>query len=342
MFGVKFIKTPPTTYVLQYKAGSVVREGVGLAFFYYTPTTSLVLVPLGSVDVPFIFAESTADFQDVTIQGQIVYRITDAKGTAKLLNFTVDHHGRYVSDDPEKLPQRVVNLLKVLVRKEVNAMSLRDALRSSERLKTSVSSALTAASEVSALGVAIVSVSILAIKPTPETSRALEAEAREQLLREADAAIHARRISAVEQERAIKESELNTEVAVENKRRQVREAQMEAERSVQEKRHQLQKEELDSRVALEKRRQDLVTLSVENSRQESDAKAYALSAMVKSLAGIDPRNLQSLASVGMQPNQLIALAFQGLAEKAEKIGELNISPDLLRELLGETKKHKTP
>jgi hypothetical protein len=33
----------------------------------------------------------------------------------------------------------------------------------------------------------------------------------------------------------------------------------------------------------------------------------------------------------MKPQQLIALAFQGLAEKAEKIGTLNISPELLRD-----------
>ena len=41
----------------------------------------------------------------------------------------------------------------------------------------------------------------------------------------------------------------------------------------------------------------------------------------------------------MKPEQLIALAFQELAGKADKIGQLNISPDLLRELL-DTKSHK--
>ena len=35
----------------------------------------------------------------------------------------------------------------------------------------------------------------------------------------------------------------------------------------------------------------------------------------------------------MDPQQLIARAFQGLAEKADKIGQLNISPELLQELL---------
>ena len=66
MFGIKFIKAEPTTYLLQYKKGRVVREGAGLSFFYYAPTSSLVSVPIGTTDVPFIFSEVTADFQEVT------------------------------------------------------------------------------------------------------------------------------------------------------------------------------------------------------------------------------------------------------------------------------------
>ena len=62
-------------------------------------------------------------------------------------------------------------------------------------------------------------------------------------------------------------------------------------------------------------------------------KAYGVAATMKALEGVDSKVLQALASVGMQPDQLVALAFQGLAERADKIGQLNISPDLLRELL---------
>jgi hypothetical protein len=36
----------------------------------------------------------------------------------------------------------------------------------------------------------------------------------------------------------------------------------------------------------------------------------------------------------MKPEQLIARAFQEIAGNAEKIGQLNISPDFLRELMG--------
>src|SRR5437660_360402 len=108
MLGIQFIKTQPTTYLLQFKGGKVIREGAGLAFFYYAPTTSMVAVPIGSTDVPFIFKEVTADFQEVTVQGQVAYRVTDANKVAQLLNFTLDASGKdHVSEDPSKLPVRV-------------------------------------------------------------------------------------------------------------------------------------------------------------------------------------------------------------------------------------------
>src|ERR1051326_8943442 len=98
MLGIRFIKVQPATYLLQYRRGNIVREGVGLAFFYYAPTTSLVAIPVGSVDSPFIFQETTGDFQSVTIQGQVTYRITDPKRLASLLNFTLSAvGGKYLS-----------------------------------------------------------------------------------------------------------------------------------------------------------------------------------------------------------------------------------------------------
>jgi len=94
MFGIKFIKVQPTTYLFQYRGGKIVREGLGLSFFYYSPTTSLVAVPVGSADVPFIFQETTVDFQTVTIQGQVTYRVGDPKRLAALLNYTLAPNGQ--------------------------------------------------------------------------------------------------------------------------------------------------------------------------------------------------------------------------------------------------------
>ncbi len=334
MLGICFIKTDPTTYLLQYRRGQVVREGVGQSFFYYAPSTSLVAVPVASTDAPFIFEETTADFQNVTLQGQVTYRVADPKRLATLMNFTLDGRGQgFASDDPQKLPQRVINVVNVLARAELQALKLREAIRASEAIVQKVRAGLKASGEIAQLGLEVLGLSILAIKPSPETARALEAETREQLLKEADEAIYARRNSAVEQERAIKENELNTEVAVENKKRQIREAQMDAERAVQEKQAQLRQAEMASSVGLEEQRKQLVALAAANAKAEADARAYGISTTMQAISTADAPTLQALASVGMKPDQLIAMAFQELAGKADKIGQLNISPDLLRELM---------
>jgi hypothetical protein len=338
MFGIRFIKIGPTEFVIQYNRGKVVKEGAGLSFFYYAPTTSLVLVPVGSVDAPFIFQEVTADFQEVTVQGQISYRVADPKKLSQLMNFTLSSMGRgYSSDDPKKLAQRLINHAQVLTSSSFKSMSLREALGKSDSLEASLRKGLQMSELITSLGIEILGLSILAIKPNPDTARALEAEAREKILREADDAIYSRRNAALEQERSIKENELNTEIAVENKKRQIRETQMDAEKAVQQKKRELQEAEMATKIAIEEQNKSLVSLSTANAREEADTKAYSMSAMMKAFAQTDPKVIQALSNVGMEPNQLITLAFKEMAEGADKIGQLNISPDLLRELLSQSK-----
>jgi hypothetical protein len=67
MFGIAYLKAPPTTYVLHFKAGRIKREGAGLSFLYYAPTSTVTLVPLQSADVPFVFQIVTRDFQAITL-----------------------------------------------------------------------------------------------------------------------------------------------------------------------------------------------------------------------------------------------------------------------------------
>ena len=333
MFGFRFIKTQPTEYVIQYRDGEPSRQGAGLSFWYFAPSSSIVVVPTASVNEPFIFPETTADFQEVTVQGQITYRVVDPVRTASLLNFTIGPKGAYVSEDPQKLSQRLIDQVQVAMRAEVQGLSLKDILASGEALVGRVLAELGRQPMVEALGIELLGLSLLAVKPKPETAKALEAEAREALLRRADEAIYSRRNAAVEQERTIKENELATEIAVENKKRQVREAQMEAERAVQERRLQIERDKMAGRIGLEQQNKELVALATANQREDADAKAYGLAARMKAFANADPKLLQALASVGMDPGKLMALAFRDLADNAAKIGQLNVTPDLLREIM---------
>jgi hypothetical protein len=315
MFGIRYMKSGPTTYVIQHVDGAVKREGVGLSFFYYAPGSTLVAVPLGSTDVPFVFNETTADFQAVTLQGQLTYRVADPRRTAGLLDFSLDARGGYRSEDPAALGDRLVRAAQVLARGFTARFGLRDVLTRGDVLAAELLPALRKEEAVTMMGVEVLGLAVLSLKPTPEMGRALEAEAREALQRRSDEAIYARRNAAVEQERMIKENELNTEIAVEEKRRKVRETQMAAD------------------IAVEEQRRSLVDTKVENDRKDADARAYALEANLKHVRGLDWRILLALGSEGVDGGLLFADAFRELAQNAHKIGELNVTPDLLKTLL---------
>jgi hypothetical protein len=315
MLPIRFMKAAPTTYVIQFRNGKVRREGPGLAFFYYAPTSTILTVPLASADAPFAFQEATADFQAITIQGQLTYRVSEPKRIAEVLDLSVAPNGLYRTDDYRKLVERLVHATQTSMREEMQKLTLREALMGSGVLSGAVLTRLRAADVVSRLGIEILNLSILSIRATPEMSKALEAEAREALQRRSDEAIYARRNNAVEQERRIKESELNTEIAVEEKQRQIRETRMAAD------------------IALEQQRAALMDQRVENEKKEADSRAYAMEATIKPVREVDWRTLMMLFPQNIDSRTTIALAFQEMATNAQKIGELNISPDLLNSLL---------
>ena len=332
MFGFRYVKSSPSHYVMQVRNGRIVREGAGLAFFHFAPSSSLVSVPLGTVEAPFMFEEVTRDFQAVTLQGQVTYRIAHPRQLAERQDYTLAADGKYASEDPHKLPVRVLNAVKAQFRTLLQGVDLREVLQGTERLAHAARSALASAPGLLALGIEVVDLGVLAAKPTPETARALEAPMREQILRQADDATYVRRNAAIEQERMVKENELRSELAIEQKKRLVRETQVESERVILEKKQQIQKQEQGGKVELEQGNAELVRLQTENQKREADARAYALQAQVDVLKGLDPRSLQVLALGEASPETLFALGFQTLADNAARIGEFNFSPDLLHAL----------
>ena len=138
MLGVRYLKVPATTYVLQYRGGTIRRQGAGLSFYYFAPTSVIALVPNSSVDVPFAFAEVSSDFQEVTVQGTITYRIRDAVKIATLLDYTVDVHKRYQSDDPSKLGERLVQAAQTGARSYIQSRPLKEVLVSSAAMVQAV------------------------------------------------------------------------------------------------------------------------------------------------------------------------------------------------------------
>lgn len=332
MFGFKHIKFDSMTYVLHFKNGEIVKEGRGLSFFYFAPNSSIAAIPMGSNDLPFIFNENTFDYQTVRIQGQISYKITDPKALSETLDFTVNESGIYKKNDIEKLNQRIINLAQTSTSSFIHELSLKDAIRSAKKIEGNILEGLKCSAAILSMGIEISGVNILAVQTTPEMARALETETREKLQQQADEAIYERRNFAVEQERKIKESELNTEIAVEEKQKQIEEKRMETEVQQEENNRILREMKLNADISVENQRKQLIEQKTENDRKEAETQGYVLESSLKPYKEMDWKVLTALNGKQDAASN-IALAFRELAENAGKIGNLSISPDLLETIL---------
>ncbi len=341
-----YIKFSPNQYVLRYKKGQLVAQGTGLSFFFWERNTSACAIPVSGTDIDFMFEESTQDFQTVTVQGQLTCRITDYEKAAAALDFTVNlRNGSYTDQPIEKLSKRMVNLAHVQIKSHIGAMGLTEAIQASRTLADQVLIEMAQSEECAEIGVSVTGFSILKIRANPETARALEAKTREDILRESDDAIYDRRNASIEQERKVKENELNTQISVEEKKKAIKETELQTKRLELEGEGELQKIEvrssteqeqmrLDAAISLERKRQELTDLRLANAKKDADAEAYRISAIMEAYNKLSADVLVALATMSMEPEKIIAQAFHQLAANPGKIGTLNITPDLLESLKG--------
>jgi regulator of protease activity HflC (stomatin/prohibitin superfamily) len=321
------------TYAIHYAHGHVKKEGRGLSFFYYSPTSSITAIPLGSKDFQFIFNETTTDFQTITIQGQITYAIENPKQLSEMLDFTLNSKQKLNDANFEKLNQRLNNEAQTAASAFIQGIGLKETLKGAKDISNTIENGLKQSDAVNLLGVKILSVDVLSIRPTPEMAKALETEMRESLQREADYAIYERRNFAVEQERKIKESELNTEIAVQEKKKQINEKQAEIKVKEAENARKLREMTMAADLSVEEQKTKLIEMQVENERKMADAKGYTLEKTLTPYKQLDWRVLMAISSKSISAIDNIGFAFRELAENSEKIGTLNITPDLLETVI---------
>jgi regulator of protease activity HflC (stomatin/prohibitin superfamily) len=284
-----FFKGDPSKFIIKYKSGKAVKSGIGISFLYARFNTNIVAIPAMTIDSNFVFNEFSKNNQAITLQGHFTYRINNPKKMATILDFRINpKNGRYLSEDPEKLELRIRNVVQMKTRGIIDKMDLEEALISSEMLSNNVLSSADDEKIITEMGVDLLSVTFLSVRPTPEIARALEAEYRESLQMKADKSIYQRRASAVEQEQKIKENELNT------------------------------------KITLEKKKKQLIDLEGENTLRKAEFSAQA-----------KEKELEAYKKI--KPQLLTAMALKELGENADKIGTLNITPEILASLLKDKK-----
>lgn len=327
------------TYVIHNVNGRVKHEGKALSFFYFAPVSNIVAVPLGSRDIQFIFNETTKDFQTLTIQGQITYVIENPKALAELFDFTLlDGVVHQEVENFEKLNQRLNNEAQTSTSSFIQGLSLKDALRSAKSISDQISNGLKSSQAIKMLGVEIVSIDVLAVRPTPEMAKALETETREALQKDADHAIYSRRNFAVEQERRIKESELSTEIAVQEKQKQINEKQWEIKMIDADKARKLREMKMEADLAVEEQKTRLTEIQATNDKRIADSKGYMLEKTLQPYKELDWKTLMAIQPGNLTAVDNIGFAFRELAENSGKIGTLNITPDLLETVIKNQKK----
>ncbi len=265
---VSYFKSEPNEYARMSVNGKPKKEGRGKSGFYFPFRTSIEVVSMAANDQGFTFNEVSSDKQEVALQGGFVFRVQNPAKVLDLYNMTIDPKTKEpLSEDAEKIPQHILQLVQAEARKLVQQKPLEELLVMSDALSEQVAEQLMKeGSKVADLGVELEMVYFSGIRPKPEIAKAWEAQYRDKLMEQQDESTYARRAKAVEKDAAIKRNEMA------------------------------------AKVELEEQRKNLVALEAENLKAEAEAKAAAAKVELEAFEGIEPEKLRALALYEMGKN----------------------------------------
>jgi regulator of protease activity HflC (stomatin/prohibitin superfamily) len=318
---LRHLRADTSAHVVRYRRGKVVTSGRGLTFWFHPMTTSIAEIPVDDRELPLSLTARSADFQDVSVQGVVTYRVMDPVALAERVDFTIDNRrGVHLRQPLEKIALSLGQLAQEHAAQWIGETPLREVLRDGPReVRQRVHRALAAEEAVGAMGLAITAVRIAAVAPAKDLERALEAPMRERIQQEADEAAFARRALAVEKERAIQENELQNQIELSR-----REEQLIAQRG-QNARRQAEDEVEAKRVAA----------AGEAARMRTAAEAQAESLRLVEGAKVEQERARVEIHVAAGPAVLAALAAREVAGKLQRIEHLHLGADALAPLLTE-------
>ena len=238
---VRHLRADAVDHIQYFRKGNRVRSGRGLAFWFRPEGASIMEIPMDDRALPFLVKGQSADYQDMTVQGSVVWRVADPERLGERIDFTVDPTtGHRVAEPLDQVNGAVVDLARQFANAYLKRHGVRDLLEGGTApLQAAIGSALLADETLAGMGLAIVGVAVADLRPSVELARALQAPTFESLQQQADEASFARRALAVEKERAIAENELG------------------------------------NRIELAARQQELIAREAENQHAEAEAEAAA-------------------------------------------------------------------
>ncbi|MCF6303754.1 MAG: hypothetical protein L3J33_00080 [Rhodobacteraceae bacterium] len=307
---LRHLRADASSYVQQFKKGRRVRSGKGLAFWFLPSGVSLSEMPMDDRMLPYLLKGQSADYQNLTVQGSIVWRVSDPEILGDRIDFSVDlTNGALLGQPVDQINDQIGSLGRRFIVAHVKSNSVRDILQAGvEPLQSALKQGFDGDTTLSAMGIEIVGVGVDDVSPSSELARALQAPTFESLQQQADEASFARRAMAVEKERAIAENELST------------------------------------KVELEAQRNQLIARQDENARANAKAHAAALKIEADAESGririidqakVDMEKERIAVYADLPPMVMFGMAAQEFAGKLQHIDNLTVTPDMLSNMIGQ-------
>ncbi|WP_033824845.1 SPFH domain-containing protein [Kitasatospora sp. MBT63] len=329
-FGFRHLRAAPTAHIRHLRSGELTHEGTGLAFWFRPLTAAISEVPADDRELAMLCHARTADFQDLTVQATVTYRITDPAVAATRVDFGIDPDtGAWRAEPLDQLGTLLTESAQQQALELIAGLTLPQALAAGVTpVRQKITDGLTADPRLTETGLAVIAVRVTALRPEAELERALRTPAREQVQQEADRATYERRAVAVERERAIAENELANQIELARREEELVGQQGANARRQAEQNAAADRVRADSEAA---RRTRIATAEAEAARILADAQADSERVLGEARAASEEAWLLAHQQAG--PELLHALALTKLAEHLPKIDSITLSPDVLTGLL---------
>jgi regulator of protease activity HflC (stomatin/prohibitin superfamily) len=316
---LRHLRGTSTQHVRHLRGGKVAHDGTGLSFFFRPLSAVISEVPVDDRELPLLFHARTADFQDLTVQASVTFRVTDPATACARIDFSVDPDtGRWRGTPLEQ----VGGLLTETAQQQVLGLIARSPLagllaEGVEQVRDRILHGLTDDARLAETGIAVIGARVIAIRPEPDVEKALRTPARERIQADADRATYDRRALAVELERSIAENELKNQIELAR-----REEQLIAQRGAN------ARNQATEAAAAKK-----IETHAQATRDQLLADAAAHRARVLGAAKAAGEEAQVAIYRDLPQATLLGLAAREVAGKLPPIGSLVLTPDLLAPVL---------
>jgi regulator of protease activity HflC (stomatin/prohibitin superfamily) len=162
------LRADPNQYVLHYRNGALVRQGTGLSYWFRPLDAAVSQVPVEDIETTFLLRERSADFQDVSVQCTVTYRVADPAQASRRINFALALTGGVWSEQPlERLATLWSARAQPAVRAALSRLTVAEAVgQGAQAVSVTLQGALSTDPAIADAGLQLVAVQVVRLAPS--------------------------------------------------------------------------------------------------------------------------------------------------------------------------------